>query len=184
MGFYYKKGNIETTKPWITPPPLDNVNAWWNDFKKNDLEDYKVYIVGKYPVDHQNTNDVDICLTGPIYDYNKLQKLLEIGTDLGINKHNILIDICWFDNINFCWYPKDKNNFSRNHLRIVLAGKEIKKIDKKVVYENNFQTTLNDPDIPKGLAMNVIIFPEAKHKNYGVDYGAIPKKEFSIIQLK
>ena len=50
--------------------------------------------------------------------------------------------------------------------------------------KNNFQTTLNDPDIPKGLAMNVIIFPEVKHKNYGVDYGAIPKKEFSIIQLK
>ena len=73
MDFYYKKGNIETTKPWITPPPLDNVNAWWKDFEKNDLEDYKVYIVGKYPVDQQNTNDVDVCLTGPIYDYNKLQ---------------------------------------------------------------------------------------------------------------
>jgi len=184
MDFYYKKGNIETTKPWITPPPLDNVNAWWKDFEKNDLEDYKVYIVGKYPVDQQNTNDVDVCLTGPIYDYNKLQRLLEIGTDLGINKHNILVDICWFDNVNFCWYPKDKSNFLRNHLRIVLAGQEIKKIDGRIVYENRFQTTLNDPDIPEGLAMNVIIFPETKHKRYGIDYGAIPKEEFSIIQLK
>jgi len=184
MDFYYKKGNIETTKPWITPPPLDNVNAWWKDFEKNDLEDYKVYIVGKYTVDQQNTNDVDVCLTGPIYDYNKLQRLLEIGTDLGINKHNILVDICWFDNVNFCWYPKDKSNFLRNHLRIVLAGQEIKKIDGRIVYENRFQTTLNDPDIPEGLAMNVIIFPETKHKRYGIDYGAIPKEEFSIIQLK
>ena len=63
--------------------------------------------------------------------------LLKTGTDLGLNKHNILIDIKHYDNLNFFKYPRNKN-FNRYHISIELAG-EVKKIvnDKvEINYEN------------------------------------------------
>ena len=178
MEFYYQIGNVKTTKPWITPPPLDNVNAWWKDFSKNDLEEYQVYIIGKYPTHPDNTSDLDISLIGPIYDYNKLQKLLESGVDLGLNKHNILVDMCWYDNLNFIKYPNNIPSFERNHLRITLAGKEIKKANNKVIFEEDLPSTIPATNLSKGLAMNMVKLPMPKQKT-GKKYGAIllnPKK--------
>ncbi len=178
MDFYYKKGNIETTKPWITPPPLDNVNAWWKDFRKNDLEDYSVWIGGKYAIDKDNTNDVDIILTGPVYDYMRLFNLLKDATDLGLNKHNIFIDICWYDNINFFKYPKTPN-FIRQHLRIKMSGEEIKKMNGKEIFRKNTISTLQHESYPKELAINMVNFPMEKQIKDGRTYNPIllnPKK--------
>ena len=178
MDFYYQIGNVKTTKPWITPPPLDNVNAWWKDFSKNDLEDYQVYIIGKFPTHPDNTSDLDISLIGPIYDYVRLQKLLENGIDLGLNKHNILVDMCWYDNLNFIKYPNNIPSFERNHLRITLAGKEIKKANNKVIFEEDLPSTTPTTNLPKGLAMNIVRLPMPKQKT-GKEYAAIllnPKK--------
>ena len=163
MGFSYQIGPVITTKPWITPPPLDNVNAWWKDFRKNDLEDYSVWIGGKYAIDPDNTNDVDIILTGPVYDYMRLFNLLKDATDLGFNKHNIFIDICWFDNLNFYKYPLDDNTFVRQHLRMKIAGDEIKTLNGKEIYKRNTISTLHHESFPKELAINMVNFPMEKH---------------------
>ena len=95
--FYYKIGPVETNTPWTSPVSMEKINEWWDDFKQLDLEDYTVYLGGKYAIDPLNTDDIDICLTGPVYDYTRLYELLKIGTDLGLNKHNILIDIKHYD---------------------------------------------------------------------------------------
>ena len=160
MDFYYQIGPVITTTPWITPPPLDNVNAWWIDFQKNNLEDYSVWVGGKYVIDPNNTNDVDIILTGPVYDYIRLFNLFKNATELGF-KNRILIDICHYDNIDFFKYPRNKD-FTRFHLRTKLGGKEIKKIDGKVVYENESITSILNHNIPKEIAVNLVKFPMDK----------------------
>ena len=160
MDFYYQIGPVITTTPWITPPPLDKVNDWWNDFSKNSFEDYNVWIGGKYVIDPDNTNDVDIILTGPVYDYIRLFNLFKNATELGF-KNQILIDICHYDSIDFFKYPTNKD-FIRYHLRTKLSGKEIKKIDGKTVLENESTTSLLNHNIPKELAVNLIKFPMEK----------------------
>ena len=170
--FYFRIGPVETTTPWISPVSTQKINSWWEDFKQLDLEDYEVYLGGKYAIDPNNTDDIDICLTGPVYDYNTLFNLLKTGTDLGLNKHNILIDIKHYDNLNFFKYPRNKN-FNRYHISIELAG-EVKKIvnDKvEINYENKTHIPVND--IPKELAVNLIQFPLLKQIKDGRIYDPI-----------
>ena len=98
--FYYKLGPVETTKVWYSPIPIEKVNGWIKDFKELDLGDYKFYLGGKYVIDRNNTDDVDICITGPIYDYMKLYEIMKEGMELALNKHNFFLDIKHYDNLN------------------------------------------------------------------------------------
>ena len=171
MEAYYSIGDIETTTPWITPPPIEGVNKWWKEFNKSVLEEYKVYLGGKFIIDHLNTNDVDIILTGPVYDYQILYDLLKSATELGF-ENQILIDICHYDNIDFFKYPRNKD-FIRYHLRTRLGGKEIKKIDGKTILENEFTTSILNHNIPKELAVNLVKFPMEKQIEDGRIYDPI-----------
>ena len=144
--FYYKVGPVETNMPWTSPVSQEKINEWWNDFKQLDLEDYSVYLGGKYAIDPLNTDDIDICLTGPVYDYMRLYELLKIGTDLGLNKHNILIE---------------------------LSGVLIKKIDDKVVEEKFNKTFIPVTTIPDELAVNLVEFPLEKQIKDGRIYDPI-----------
>ena len=49
-------GKLETSTPWLCPPPLSNVNEWLKDFRKLDFGGLKAYIGGKYMIDPNNTN--------------------------------------------------------------------------------------------------------------------------------
>jgi len=171
MEGYYSIGDIETTTPWFTPPPIENVNKWWEEFSKNDFGEYKVYLGGKLIIDPSNTNDVDIILTGPVYDYQVLYGLFKSATELGF-KNQILIDICHYDNIDFFKYPRNKD-FIRYHLRTRLGGKEIKKIDGETILENEFTTSLFNHNIPKELAVNLVEFPMEKQIKDGRIYDPI-----------
>lgn len=171
MEAYYSIGDIETTTPWFTPPPIENINKWWEEFSQNEFGEYKVYLGGKVVIDISNTNDVDIILTGPVYDYQVLYNLLKDATELGF-KNKILIDICHYDNIDFFKYPRNKN-FIRYHLRTRLGGKEIKKIDGEIVLKNEFITSLLNHNIPKELAVNLVKFPMEKQIKDGRIYNPI-----------
>ena len=59
QSFYYKVGPVETNMPWTSPVSQEKINEWWNDFKQLDLEDYTVYLGGKYAIDPLNTDDID-----------------------------------------------------------------------------------------------------------------------------
>jgi hypothetical protein len=171
MEAYYSIGDIKTTTPWITPPPLENINKWWEEFSQNEFGEYKVYLGGKVVIDLPNTNDVDIILIGPVYDYQILYNLLKDATKLGF-KNQILIDICHYDNIDFFKYPRSKD-FTRYHLRTRLGGEEIKKINGEIILENKFTTSILNHNIPKELAVNLVKFPMEKQIEDGRVYNPI-----------
>jgi len=166
--FYYRYGPIETTKPWYNPIPINLVNKWVEDFKKLDLEDYQVYLGGWYAIDPLNTNDVDICLTGPIYDYVKLYKIMKKGYELAFNKYNFFIDIKHYDNIDFGKYPKNNPLFKRYHIMTQLAGIEQKIVNGVEIINNTKITHIpNSNFIPKELAVNLAVFPMKKQIKRG-----------------
>ena len=135
--FYYRYGDVETNTPFLVPPPLDKINKWIKDFKKLDLEDYKVYLGGKCCIDINNT----------------------AGVDLGLNKHNILIDIKHYDSLEFFKYPR-VFGFKRLHIVTELAGKEVKIIDGKKVLDRTLKTYIPETDwIPKNISVNITHFP-------------------------
>ena len=166
--FYYKYGPIETTKRFHHPVPLDLLNQWVNDFKKLDLEDYQVYLGGWYAIDPLNTTDVDICLTGPIYDYKRLYNIIKKGYELAFYKYRFFIDIKHFDNICFGKYPKNDPFFKRYHVMTELAGEEIKKVGNKTIFYSKHKTHIPNSDfIPEELAVNLAIFPMEKQIKRG-----------------
>jgi len=170
--FYYKLGPVETTKVWTSPIDIEKVNGWIKDFKELDLGEYEVYLGGKYVIDRDNTDDVDICITGPIYDYMKLYEILKEGMELALNKHNFFLDIKHYDNLDFFKYPRIEG-FKRYHMMVSLAGEEIKKIDGEVVHQSFKKTHINLDGIPKELAVNLAIFPMDKQIEDGRIYNPI-----------
>ena len=171
--FYYKFGPVETTKVWTSPIDVEKINGWIDDFEKLDLEDYEVYLGGKYVIDPLNTNDVDICMTGPVYDYMRLYEIMKKGYDLALNKWNFLIDIKHYDNLDFFKYPRTEG-FKRYHVMTELAGEEIKKIDGEIVHQSFKKTHIpNAHWIPKEMAVNLAIFPMDKQIEDGRIYNPI-----------
>tara|TARA_R110001592_G_C12986354_1_gene734645 strand:+ start:100 stop:636 length:537 start_codon:yes stop_codon:yes gene_type:complete len=171
--FYYKLGPVETTKVWYSPIPIEKVNGWIKDFKKLDLGEYEVYLGGKYVIDPINTDDVDICITGPIYDYMKLYEIMKESMNLALNKHNFFLDIKHYDNLDFFKYPKTEG-FKRYHIMTELAGEEIKKIDGEIVHQSFKKTNIpNSHWIPTEFAVNVVIFPMDKQIEDGRIYNPI-----------
>jgi len=171
--FYYKIGPVETTKVWTSPIAVEKVNGWIKDFKELDLGDYEVYLGGKWVIDRNNTDDVDICLTGPIYDYIHLYKIMKEGFDLALNKYNFLIDIKHYDNLDFFKYPRTEG-FKRYHIMTSLGGEEIKKINGEVVIHRTFKTNIANSDfVPNELAVNVVEFPMDKQIEDGRIYNPI-----------
>ena len=165
--FYYKYGPIETTKCFYHPVSEDILNQWVKDFKQLELEDYKVYLGGGYTINPTTTEDIDIAITGPIYDYIRLYNIIKKGYELALHKHRFFIDIKHFDNLNFSEYPK-KVGFKRYHLMTELAGEEIKKIGDEIVFYSEHKTHIPNSDfIPKELAVNVVIFPMEKQIKRG-----------------
>ena len=157
--FNYKLGKLETSTPWLCPPPLSNVNGWLKDFRTLDLENYKAYIGGKYMIDPSNTNDVDICLTGPILNYNTLYQIMYDAMDLGLNKHHILVDVKHYDNIDFFSYPRE-DGFKRVHIMTELSGDEVKEVNGVTTHIRTSKTRIPGLNyVPKGLAVNLTEFP-------------------------
>jgi hypothetical protein len=171
--FYYKLGPVETTKLWYSPIPIEKVNGWIKDFKELDLGDYKFYLGGKYVIDPINTDDVDICITGPLYDYMKLYEILKEGMELALNKHNFFLDIKHYDNLDFFKYPKTEG-FKRYHIMTELSGEEIKKIDGKIVHQSFKKTHIpNSEWIPNELSTNLVTYPMDKQIKDGRIYQPI-----------
>tara|TARA_B100001094_G_C18101533_1_gene756029 strand:+ start:684 stop:1214 length:531 start_codon:yes stop_codon:yes gene_type:complete len=170
--FYYRYGKVETNKQWLTPPPKDNFDNWLNDFKQLDLEDYNVYLGGKYVIDPNNTDDIDICLTGPIYNYNNLYNILRTGLDLALNKWNIYVDIKHYDNIDFFKYPR-REDFVRLHAVTEMSGEQIKIINRIIKHQSTKSRTIPHPSIPENIVTNMQEIPYPKQIADGRIYDPI-----------
>jgi|TARA_B100001093_G_C26602802_1_gene916683 hypothetical protein len=166
--FYYKIGPVETTTIWTAPIDVEKVNGWIKDFRELDLGEYQVYLGGRYVTNPIETDDVDIMLTGPIYDYMKLYEILKTGVDLALNKYNFLLDIKHFDNLEFVKYEKTPES-TRHHIQTELAGEEVKIINGEEVYRRTIATYIpNAKYVPKEIAVNVVEWPLQKHIDRGV----------------
>ena len=171
--FYYRYGEVETEKPWISPPPIDRVNEWWCSFKEAaDLEEYNVFVGGKYVIDPANTKDVDILLIGPIYDYNNLHNIFKTGLDLALNKHQIYVDIKHYDNICFFYYPR-REDFVRLHQVTEMAGEEIKIVNDVIEYQGEKEKSILHKSIPDNIAVNMQEIPYPKHIKDGRRYNPL-----------
>ena len=171
--FYYKYGPIKTNKIWHSPIPQEKVNSWVVDFKKLSLGEYEIYLGGKYVIDPLNTDDVDICITGPIYDYMKLYEIMVKGYELALNKYNFFIDIKHYDNLDFFKYPRIEG-FKRYHIMTELAGLEQKIVDGIEIINNVKKTYIPNSDfIPEEIAVNVAVFPMDKQVKDGRIYNPI-----------
>ena len=168
--FYYKIGPVTTTKVWSSPIPQSKLDDWVEDFKLLDLEDYEVYLGGKYVVDPINTDDIDICITGPIHDYMRLYDIMVQGYELALNKHNFFIDIKHLDNLNGFKYQR-KKECKRPHIVTELGGVEMKMINGKLDGQSLKKTRIPQPhNIPPELSVNVVHFPFDKQIKYGKIY--------------
>ena len=167
--FYYKIGPVETTKVWVSPIDAEKVISLIEDIKKLDWGEYQVYLGGKYVIYKTNTHDVDIMVTGPIYDYMKLYDLFVKSYDLALNKWNFFVDIKHFDNLEFIKYEKTKEA-RRFHIQTELAGEEIKIMDGNIVHKSLKETLIPNGSefIPKEMAVNVVIWPMDKHIERGI----------------
>ena len=118
----------------------------------NDTEKTNLFAIS-------NTNDVDICLTGPILDWDILYKLMYEGMDLALNKHQIFVDIKHYDNINFFDYPRE-DGFKRLHIMTQLSGIEEKEMNGVTTRITTHKTNIPGIKyIPKNLAVNLTEFP-------------------------
>lgn len=171
--FYYRYGPVETTKLWYQPIPKHLLDNWVKDFNQLDLEDYSIYLGGKYVIDPLNTNDIDICITGPIHNYNTLYHIMKTGYELAFDKYQFLIDIKHYDNLDFFKYPRTKG-FKRYHIMTELAGLEQKIINGVEVFNTIRKTHIpNSEFIPKEFAVNIAIFPMEKQIKDGRIYDPI-----------
>lgn len=170
--FFYRYGRVFTNKMW-NRPSWSVFWKWWNEFKSNiDLEDFSVYMGGKFIISPNETNDVDIILTGPIYDYKHLYNIFKYGLDLSINKYGIYVDLCWYDNVDFFKYPR-RDNFIRYHNLIKMSGIEYKIINSVCVLDILHQTTDKNLQIPDFLSFNRVQLPMDKQISDGRIYSPI-----------
>ena len=185
--FFYKYGEVETNKPWVFPIPIEKFNNWFHAFEDNlmsDLQPYNVYLGGKYVIDPLKTKDVDICLTGPILDYDVLYKILKTGLDLALNNFGIYVDIKHYDNIDFFKYPRHKD-FVRLHQVTEMAGEQMQIVNDVVLFTDEKPTTIIHKSIPKEIAVNMQEIPYTKQiadgriydpiKLRSSSYGTMPK---------
>ena len=97
--FQAQWGDVITNTPYRRPN-LESFTNWWNGFKDiSGLEDYKVNLIGSFCEKHfgkyeGTPKDVDVVLTGPIKDEEKLKYILSHGVKVGF-ENKILVDFTW-----------------------------------------------------------------------------------------
>lgn len=108
--FYYRRGKFETNTMWKRPT-YDSIKSFLIDLQENTdiFKKYKLKIIGKVLVDITNTWDVDITLSNidetrevPV----ELEKDMNIIYQYGIDRNQVLSDLCWVD--------RELHNLSKN----------------------------------------------------------------------
>ena len=148
--------------------PTESIfKRWKKEFLALDeVKYFDVYLLGGFleqlKSKKENTPDVDIILVG-CDDTAKIKTLIEAGTRIGIEKHNVFFDVLWFDSL-----PIYANDFSLSH-RIqtyLISNKWL--VDGKVKKEYP-----KAQEIEQGLWGMSQVFPTQKQRqriNAGFEY--------------
>ena len=153
--FFYRIGTVSTTKAWYKPTREKLVN-FINDMKNiENYEKYQLFLVGGIVNGGiGKTNDVDIIINGNIDEVFVLEKFLHDIHDLGLNKHGLLIDAKWIDDVPSCSLEPKK-------YRAVQFGKVYKQIGGHVSEINLFAKNIKLSD---NLVLRDINYPSEKTK--------------------
>ena len=96
--FYYKVGPISTTTPWFRPTTERIKNLVKEAKQIKDYQKYKLFLVGGVVNGKLGkTWDIDIVVNGDISNYQAFEGFLRELYNLALNKHGLLIDVCWLD---------------------------------------------------------------------------------------
>lgn len=134
--FFYQIGDVKTNKIW-TRPSYYKLKYFLERIKKdtNILENYEAHIIGGVLFSFENTWDVDICITGHIYSFEKLEDDLHLMYEIALNEFQLLIDVQWLNellpNISF----KDLNSpeFKKPQLQFIKLNPITKKINDDII---------------------------------------------------
>jgi len=100
--FYYQIGSVTTTVPWTRPSFIKIKTFFEDDSVSHILEKYNVYLYGAC-LWNFNTWDIDLIL---IHDWNEstnwdiIEEDINLLNNTALNKHNLLLDISVFNNID------------------------------------------------------------------------------------
>ena len=135
-------------------PTNDKFLKWKKDFfSLSGIENYEVWLSGGF-LEEWDTWDIDITLLGP---FNKkiIQSLLYHGTDIGIKKYNMFVDITYQITPNkiqkFC------DNMSPKFVQKIALGNSLKQ-NNKTISSNKFGRNINSK-----LSVRYDIYPKEKH---------------------
>lgn len=95
-------GNIKKDIVWKWPTE-EIFNSWKEDFfKLEDSKFFDIYLIGGFLEKLENkreyTQDIDIILTNN-NDLSKIERLINEGTRLGLEKYNVFFDVLWLDSL-------------------------------------------------------------------------------------
>jgi hypothetical protein len=153
--FFYSIGTVQTTKAWYKPTE-EKLAIFINDMKNiENYEKYNLFLVGGVVNGGiGKTNDVDIIINGNIENFFVFEKFLHNIHDLGLNKHRLLIDAKWIDDVPSCTLEAKK-------YRAVQFGKVYKQIGEQVSEINLFTKNIKLSD---NLVLRDIYYPSEKTK--------------------
>ena len=153
-------------------PTLEIFNKWKKDFLAlPEVEDYEVWVSGGFLESLNNKNrltkDIDITFFGPL-DYEKIEKILYEGMNIGITKYSVLVDMHYqIGNKDHNGFGKTKPNWKfhkqkqkTNHI-CMCANQLIKHKDTK--YERISWWKKDAIQITEGLYYMTYKSPSDKH---------------------
>lgn len=96
--FFYQRGNVTTNKIWGRPT-YAKLRSFLEDIISTTdiLDHYQLYLMGGILYSYWGTWDVDICLTGEIRDYRRLEMYMDLMYDISLNQYEMLIDAQWLE---------------------------------------------------------------------------------------
>ena len=115
-------------------PTLEKFKGWKNDFLSlPEVKDYEVWIAGGF-LQEWKSPDIDIQLWGGPTNFKVIEKLLYEGTNIGISKYNMLIDITYQVSEDKDHWTKNSSyhNMEPKRRPQLMIGNEIYIDDKKI----------------------------------------------------
>ena len=149
----WQYGNYEWD--WQREQPTQiKFDKWKSDFLSlPDIHKYDVWLTGGF-LEGWDTWDIDIILTGP-YKPKLIKSLLYNGTNLGIKKYNMFVDVTYQISPNtiqkFC------NNMSPKVVKKIVLGNSLSQ-DNKLISFSKFGRKINSE-----LSVRYDIYPKEKH---------------------